>query len=135
MKEFNLERALTGSKIIDEKGDIGEYKMTNIYRGTKTHIFQFSVNDNKDQAITSYKEGIGWYYGFGKNADRCHENIKMAPVKRQEWFNVYSHVNSITQPYSLGGGAYPTENAAREAATEIDRPNYVKSVLIREWEE
>jgi hypothetical protein len=131
MKEFNLERALAGMKIVDQDGYIGEYKLTNIHKGIKTHLFQFSVNDDQDQAIISYKEGVGWFYGFGKRAEKCEEYIGMAPVKKQEWVNIYSN-RATSTTYGLGDIIFSTKE---EAEACRDTVTYVTTVLIREWEE
>lgn len=139
MKEFNLDQAIAGMKIVDQDGYIGEYKLTNIHKGIKTHLFQFSVNDDLDQAIISYKEGIGWFYGFGKRAKKCEEYIGMAPVKKQEWINIHYFLDSN----SPAGQSYDTpyyktfesEELAMKYVSENSIPNYMKSVLIREWEE
>jgi hypothetical protein len=129
MREFNLEMALAGQKIIDEKGNIGEYKLTNTHNGIKTHLFQFTVNNKKDQAICSYKEGVGWFYGFGKCAEVCDELMWMAPVKKQEWLNIYKDDDSIVG-YTIDG-PFNSE----ESAKKIIDNDYVTTVLIREWEE
>lgn len=138
MRPFDLEKALAGSKIIDECGHIGEYKFTNLYNGIKTHLFQFAVNDNEDQAIISYKEGRGWLHGLGSRAYEFEANICMAPVKRQEWVNIHYVLDKGCpngQYYVVDDHTFKSEQDAIKFVEENGLANYMKSVLIREWEE
>lgn len=123
MKEFNLDRALAGEPVVTRNGKC------------VSEIHHFLTATPEHQVAAIIEGDLFSFHCSGRflSSEADEMDLFMGPVKKQEWYNVYSHVNSITMPYSLGSGAYPSEDAAKQAAEGAD--NYIKSVLIREWEE
>lgn len=121
LKQFDLEKALSGepvvtrngltvSEIIVLKSIPNEYKVVGVINGT---AYFFSPSGE------FIKDGIGGPHLF------------MAPVKHQEWVNIYKSDNKCG--YELGPTIYRTENEAKIGS--VKEFNYITTVKISEWEE
>lgn len=128
MKEFNLARALAGDPVITRDGK----RVSELFH-TKTLKDRLSVLAIIDGELVHYsKEGK-----YFVNNDSIND-LFMVPVKRQEWRIIQYYLDSADptgQYYTIGDEPFESEEMAQKWAVENQVPNYVKAVLIREWEE
>jgi hypothetical protein len=121
MRPFNLERALAGDPVITEKGLLV----------TQIHLFKDVVNQWPLVGVVG--KSMEWWDLKGEHSVlNAGMNLFMAPAKRQEWVNIYNDKN-FQCSYYLGKRTYESENEARNSTHH--HPNYITTVLIREWEE
>lgn len=131
MKEFNLDRAIAGDKIIAD-GDIGIYKFSNTNKASKLltrHFFQFDVTSGN--AVMTCDDGGTFFYGM--SLQQYDGDVFMAPVKKQEWGYIWKHVNSINT-YMLSS-SFGTEAEALKHVESLGHLQIIKTVLLNEWEE
>jgi len=122
MKNFDLEAAKAGDKVVSASGQ-------------PVRIMCFDMQQTMGLAISCLcAEGV-----FKEEAHHCVDlngdnvntgfSLYMAPVKHQAWVNVYRNENGVYTPNTR---PYQTEEEAIEGASPS---NYIKSIMIHEWEE
>lgn len=131
MKPFDLEKALSGQPVITRD------KMTiTIFTACSSHLTHPVVGERVEiQDHFALRWTIEGRYGTGTDDSRL--DLFMAPVKKQEWANIHYYLDKTRttgQGYTIDEG-FESEEAARKHVERYGVPNYVKSVLIREWEE
>lgn len=135
LKPFDLERALAGEPVISRNGR----KITEIFH-FKTAQANYSVRVVMDGIL--YDLTVNGNFDFsGKESEN---DLFMAPVKREEWVNVYQYSepleNTHMHRYKVGFSTWNCLEKAEQAGKEYQEETagsmiYIKSVLIREWEE
>jgi|SRR6476646_3752366 len=130
MKEFNLERALAGDPIVMRCGKPWKYIGTCSNPLTPI-VGEFDLNVCFWQKNGRY--GVEQTKGFELPEQHSYD-LFMAPVKKQEWVNIYSYQNEHEETISYGMGS--VWSSEKEAKYEINSfRKYITTVLIREWEE
>ena len=141
-KPFFLPDAKAGKQVITDEGIIGEYKFSYTHLSHERHIFLFNVG-NGNHFILSWCDRKGWIHGIDNGRLEDYK-VGMAPVKKEEWVNIYEYKESPENlhlhQYKLGFGKWDCFEKAKEAGEEYQEETagdmiYIKSVLIREWEE
>jgi hypothetical protein len=123
MRPFDLKKALSGEPVVTRNG-------------TTTSALHFfpSANSQTQRVIAVIGGIIRQFYDDGRWAIARNDSdydLFMAPVKRQEWVNIYKKHGRLScseQPY----GSYED---AIDGKSSGFCGEYVNSVLIREWEE
>lgn len=99
------------------------------------------TNDNASLVVLAEtKPGFEYLLVLSDDGTDCYEKQRlfMAPVKKQEWVNIHYQLDKSLptgQSYFIDNELFASEKAAQEYVEIMGVPNYVKSVLIREWEE
>jgi len=120
MKEFNLDRALAGDPVITRMGiAVSQFVLFNL---TKSSFPLHGV----------FEDGVNCWTIHGRyGIDGDHDfDLFMAPVKKQEWINIYNHGFGN---YQTGACVYTSQELAIRSKDLYN--NYVTSVLVKEWEE
>lgn len=133
MKPFDLEKALAGDVILfccDERMS----KARIICTDRKLSVYYNLV------VLVESIAGHEDVYAFNSEGQPVtgRGQLFMASVKRQEWANIHYYLDKSLpygQGYHLSTSTFESEAAALDYVEQIGAPNYVKSVLIREWEE
>lgn len=128
MKEFNLDRALAGEPVVTRNGKC------------VSEIHHFLTATPEHQVAAIIEGDLFSFHCSGRflSSEADEMDLFMAPVKKQEWANIYYHLDKklpTGQFYTLGNTVYESEEAAIKYVEVIGAANYMKSVLIREWEE
>lgn len=126
MKPFDLAKALKGDKVVTRNGhEVSEIVKFNVSS-------RFCVVGVTNGYIEHWDEN-GWH---GYMNDRKYDyDLFMAPVKRQEWRALYKSASNITG-YKVGNFSYETEkDALKSKGIALYGNNFIKAILIREWEE
>lgn len=124
LKPFDLEKALAGESVVTRDGQ--PIKIISANSDHPTHkVIGERIGDYRHYALRWTHDGT---YNIGK--DKISLDLFMAPVKRQEWGNIYSIEDSTE--YAIGT-SFSSEELAIKAG--IASSKYIKTVLIREWEE
>ena len=118
MKPFDLEKALAGEPVVTRSG----VPVTEIYH-FKTSRDRFPVRAVVNGGLSSYNTDGRW------GITHTNNDLFMAPVKKQEWVNI--HKNDCC--YFIGFTVFDNERSAVKAGSQ--NGNYIKSVLVSEWEE
>ena len=132
-KDFDLERAKKGDPVLFK------HFMTDNFR--ETRILCFDRKSTKDRypvvALINFDtdETMGAFDRQGCDPNGA-QRLFMAPVKRQEWVNIYRDP-SHPAGYRTGNVLHASHEAAEKGATErsFNPNNFVRTILIREWEE
>ena len=129
MKPFDLQKALAGEPVVTRDGK--GVTIFNIKSAHPTHpVIDERIGIVEHFALRWTKEGK---YSTGSND--CGLDLFMAPVKRQEWVNIYLSRDAECGKYRVGTDVFPSEGDAELIGRVAPENNFVKSVLIREWEE
>lgn len=102
------------------------------YAPARIICYDRKSNDNASLVILAEtKPGFEYFLVLNDDGTDCYEKQRlfMAPVKRQEWINIGQ--NDIC--YFICGHNFESEDIAKTNGATLQ--TYVKSVLIREWEE
>jgi len=133
-KEFDLERAKNGDPIVF-KSEINGLE----YREARILCFDRKSRDDRFQIIAligiNDEERSGVFDKHGCDPSGS-QRLFMAPVKRQEWVNIYRDT-SHPAGYRTGNVLHESQEAAEKGTNEkwLNQNNLVTTVLIREWEE
>ncbi len=124
-KPFNLEEALKGHPVVTREG----LPVTQITKFDGVGETQYPIRAVMNGEIAGY-QSKGNYYSTGIES---HMDLFMAPVKKQAWGVVHKH----TRTGRIGvTGEYTSESEAFAAASiRHDGYEYIKCVLLHEWEE
>ena len=123
MKEFNLERALAGDPVVTRKN----VPVTEVIKvSTITEPYNVLAVINGAAVFVNEK-------GVFSEGDADVWDLFMAPVKKQEWANIYKSDISPATKYIIGM-TYESDKLAKESLVNL-AGNYINTVLIREWEE
>ena len=130
MRPFDLEKALAGEPVVTRDGH------------AVTEIILMKMVTARTNNLLAVIDG-DWYIYY-RNGElnpgyACNGDLFMAPVKRQEWVNIHyaldrGHKNGQYY-FAYTTETFGSEEIAMNFVTDNGVPNYVKSVLIREWEE
>lgn len=125
MRPFDLEKALAGEPVITREG----LEVTELYLAkTATNNTQRLIAVTEG-SLKHYSEDGKWQ--FDKNDSS--KDLFMAPVKRQEWVNIYQGDPLGQYKYVTGVALYRRKEDGEKAGDGCG--NYMATVLIREWEE
>lgn len=111
------------------------------YAPARVICYDRKSNDNASLVILAEtKPGFEYYLVLNDDGTDCYEKQRlfMTPVKREEWVNIHYYLDKSLptgQSYFIDNAVFGSEKDAQDHIDVMAPPNYVKSVLIREWEE
>ena len=128
MKEFNLSHALNGLPVVTRDGYKAMHVCTVNNELNGTFYFWKIFEDNNECLVKTDLTGKAMPGNMLEMQHLSYHDLFMAPVKRQEWANVYQDEGK----YTLAHSTYPSYAEAYEGKYG---DKYVNTVLIREWED
>lgn len=137
MKPFDLQKALAGEPVVTRQGKNAIHLGELNNGGHKDLIWKIELSSSEIVILTDLGGNhTPWEDGQERNPI-C--DLFMAPVRKQEWVNIHYVLdkNAPNGQYYDMPYVYPfeSEQEAKSFAQEHGIPNYMTSVLIREWEE
>jgi hypothetical protein len=135
-KDFDIDRAKKGDSVVF-KSEIHGLE----FRDARILCFDRKSRDDRFPIIAligindEERSGIFDMNGFDPSG---YPRLFMAPVKRQEWVNIHYVLDKWLpngQYYVVHRYTFKSEQDAIGFVEENGLANYMKSVLIREWEE
>ena len=127
MRPFDLNKALAGEPVVTRDGK------------TVTEIVLLKTLTARQNNLLAVIDG-DWYTYFGNGQLNpgfpCNGDLFMAPVKRQEWRNIYKGKNSGKLTVSsVRYASYEDAIAFEYEDMDQNSFDFVHPVKIHEWEE
>lgn len=125
-KDFDIEKAKQGLPVV--------YFINGMYLPVRIICFDRITNYDSAPVIgltlNNGAELMVYSNALGEDPNGNKKILFMAPVKRQEWVNIYK----AHERTRCSESSYPSEAEAK-AGIDPGRTQYISTVLIHEWEE
>jgi len=123
MQPFDLQKAIDGHPLVTRDGqEVTEFHYFSTGKCGHPYLVAAVI---KDIGLFTYTQGGKYSMG-----SECELDLFLAPVKKQAWANVYQYTHNGS--YYVGNN-YLSEQGALECKDLAS--NYIKTILLHEWEE